>query len=103
MLWQNLPVKTFTAAGLALLVALPQAPAHQFTWQVQNSGVAVRLRGVSAVNEQVAWASGAQGTVLRTADGGATWQRPDRAGCRGARFPRRGRRERDHRLRPQHR
>lgn len=82
MLWQNLPVKTFTAAGLALLVALPQAPAHQFTWQVQNSGVAVRLRGVSAVNEQVAWASGAQGTVLRTADGGATWEKltvPDAA------------------------
>ena len=82
MLWQNLPVKTFTAAGLALLVALPQAPAHQFTWQVQTSGVTVRLRGVSAVNERVAWASGAAGTVLRTADGGATWQKltvPDAA------------------------
>lgn len=33
-----------------------------------------RLRGVSVVSERVAWASGAAGTVLRTADGGTTWQ-----------------------------
>jgi photosystem II stability/assembly factor-like uncharacterized protein len=30
---------------------------------------------VSAVNERVAWASGAGATVLRTVDGGATWQK----------------------------
>jgi photosystem II stability/assembly factor-like uncharacterized protein len=36
--------------------------------------VAARLRGVSAVNDQVVWASGANGTVVRTADGGATWR-----------------------------
>jgi photosystem II stability/assembly factor-like uncharacterized protein len=41
----------------------------------QSSGVTVRLRGVSAVSETVAWASGAGSTILRTADGGATWQR----------------------------
>src|SRR6185503_15276030 len=35
----------------------------------------VRLRGVSAVSSRVAWASGAQGTVLRTTDGGRSWQR----------------------------
>ena len=44
-------------------------------WTTQTSGVSVRLRGVSAVNERVAWASGAGSTVLRTADGGATWQK----------------------------
>lgn len=43
-------------------------------WTVQTSGVAVRLRGVSAVSERVAWASGAGATVLRTNDGGATWR-----------------------------
>lgn len=37
--------------------------------------MAVRLRGISAVTDRVAWASGADGTVLRTADGGSTWQR----------------------------
>jgi photosystem II stability/assembly factor-like uncharacterized protein len=44
-------------------------------WTVQTSGVTVRLRGVSAVSERVAWASGAGSTVLRTTDGGATWQK----------------------------
>jgi len=43
-------------------------------WTVQTSGVNQRLRGVSAVSEQVAWASGAGSTILRTADGGLTWQ-----------------------------
>jgi photosystem II stability/assembly factor-like uncharacterized protein len=37
--------------------------------------VTARLRGVSAVNNRVAWASGSGSTVLRTADGGATWQK----------------------------
>ena len=44
-------------------------------WTLQTSGVNARLRGVSAVNERVAWASGAGATVLRTNDGGATWQK----------------------------
>ena len=43
-------------------------------WIDQPSGVTARLRGVSAVNDRVAWASGSGGTVLRTGDGGATWQ-----------------------------
>jgi photosystem II stability/assembly factor-like uncharacterized protein len=45
------------------------------SWTMQTSGVNVRLRGVSAVSESVAWASGAGSTVLRTADGGTTWQK----------------------------
>src|SRR5687768_18375690 len=44
-------------------------------WTVQTSGVNVRLRGVSAVSESVAWASGAGSTVLLTGDGGTTWQK----------------------------
>jgi photosystem II stability/assembly factor-like uncharacterized protein len=57
----------------ALLIALLAMPAP--TWTVQTSGVTARLRGVSAVNERVAWASGSASTVLRTTDGGNTWQR----------------------------
>jgi photosystem II stability/assembly factor-like uncharacterized protein len=45
------------------------------TWTTQSSGVTARLRGVSAINDQVAWASGSASTVLRTVDGGATWQK----------------------------
>ena len=44
-------------------------------WTIQTSGVNVRLRGVSAVSERVAWASGAASTVLRTVDSGTTWQK----------------------------
>lgn len=40
----------------------------------QDSGVQVRLRGISAVSADVAWASGREGTVLRTVDGGRHWQ-----------------------------
>jgi photosystem II stability/assembly factor-like uncharacterized protein len=43
-------------------------------WQPQASGVTARLRGLSAVSARVAWASGGAGTVLRTIDGGSTWQ-----------------------------
>ena len=75
-------MKTFTAAGLVVLALSQQAPGHRFTWQAQTSGVAARLRGVSAASEHVVWASGEKGTVLRTADGGATWTKltvPDAA------------------------
>jgi photosystem II stability/assembly factor-like uncharacterized protein len=39
----------------------------------QAAGTTERFRGVSAVSEQVAWASGNKGTIVRTTDGGATW------------------------------
>jgi photosystem II stability/assembly factor-like uncharacterized protein len=45
------------------------------TWTQQTSGVTARLRGISAVSSRVAWASGSGSTVLRTTDGGATWQK----------------------------
>lgn len=44
-------------------------------WTPQTSGVTGRFRGVSAVSARVAWASGSGGTIVRTSDGGATWQR----------------------------
>lgn len=42
--------------------------------KAQNSKTNVPLRGISAVSSKVAWASGAKGTVLRTIDGGETWE-----------------------------
>lgn len=44
-------------------------------WTSQHSGVNTRLRGISAVTDRVAWASGSASTVLRTTDGGTTWQK----------------------------
>lgn len=60
-------------AALALAGSIAAAAVPH--WTPQTSGVTARLRGVSAVSDRVAWASGAGGTVLRTADGGATWQK----------------------------
>src|SRR3954463_11541613 len=61
------PFLVVAAVGLQ-----PSGP--RLEWELQNSGVTARLRGLSAVSSQVAWASGANGTVLRTVDGGAHWQ-----------------------------
>jgi photosystem II stability/assembly factor-like uncharacterized protein len=44
-------------------------------WQMQESGTTAGLRGIDSVDGTVAWASGTSGTVLRTTDGGADWQR----------------------------
>ncbi len=51
-----------------LVVSLPR-------WDAQTSPVTARLRGISAVSDRVVWASGANGTIIRTTDGGVTWQR----------------------------
>ncbi|MFH1943321.1 MAG: YCF48-related protein [bacterium] len=44
-------------------------------WESQTSDVNASLRGLCAVSEKIAWASGSQGTILRTTDGGATWEK----------------------------
>ncbi|MEM8678384.1 MAG: M14 family zinc carboxypeptidase [Planctomycetota bacterium] len=58
---------------------LPLVPAELSTqrtiaWQPQTSGVDASLRGLSVPSAEVAWASGTGGTVIRTEDGGTTWQ-----------------------------
>lgn len=64
-----------TRLSIALALSLLAGSAWaQATVVPQVSGVDVRLRGISAVDANVAWASGRAGTVLRTVDGGATWQ-----------------------------
>jgi photosystem II stability/assembly factor-like uncharacterized protein len=71
-----LPMRTlvvFFAATTALAQSAPQ---------VQLSQTTESLRGVSAVSQNVAWASGAHGTYLRSTDAGRTWipaQLPDAA------------------------
>lgn len=52
--------------------------------QVSNTGVL--LQAVSAVNEQVAWASGRAGTYVRTVDGGRTWEAGRVAGADSLEF-----------------
>jgi photosystem II stability/assembly factor-like uncharacterized protein len=70
----------FVSLGVGFLAVLmsvcarrePSAPPAP-VWAVQSSGTGASLRGVSAVDDRTAWASGSKGTVIRTVDGGSTW------------------------------
>jgi photosystem II stability/assembly factor-like uncharacterized protein len=64
-------VKTPLLVALMTLAGATAAP----RWTTQPSGSSANLRGVSAVTDTVAWASGSGSAVLRTEDGGATWQK----------------------------
>jgi hypothetical protein len=72
--------------SLSLLLATAnvaaQSPAHpqakpeldiQHVWQMQDSGTTASLRGIDSVDGKVAWASGSEGAVLKTTDGGLHW------------------------------
>ena len=43
-------------------------------WDIQDSHTQASLRGVHSLGDGVAWASGTDGTVLRTEDAGVTWK-----------------------------
>ncbi|BBH64107.1 oxidoreductase [Actinoplanes sp. OR16] len=43
-------------------------------WRLTDTGSTARFRGLAPVDSRVAWAAGSAGTVLRTADGGRTWE-----------------------------
>ncbi|TWP46848.1 oxidoreductase [Lentzea tibetensis] len=60
--------------ALSLLVVPGVAQADASYWDLKPTGTDARLRGLSAVNAQVAWVSGSKGTVLRTTDGGRSWK-----------------------------
>ena len=62
--------RSFTATALAVLVVGAQVNPQ---FKHQTSGTTVHLRGISAVNSYIAWASGNKGTFLRTTNGGQTW------------------------------
>ena len=68
----NLLMTVLTATVVGLSSGQGQGVPH---WEDQESGVTVGMRAVSAVSETVAWASGQLGTVIRTVDGGATWEK----------------------------
>lgn len=61
------------AAGVVCAGAAAQPSAAP--WQMQESGTTAGLRGIDSVDGTIAWASGTGGTVLRTTDGGAHWQK----------------------------
>lgn len=42
-------------------------------WQKQTVSTTAGFRGLDVVSEKIVWASGTEGTVIKTVDGGATW------------------------------
>jgi hypothetical protein len=58
--------------ALILLAALTFTAHAQWTIQTPTTA---DLRGIDSVNGSIAWASGTDGTVLRTEDAGYLWQR----------------------------
>jgi photosystem II stability/assembly factor-like uncharacterized protein len=60
-------------AGLTFASLLACSLAHA-QWDLQDSHSTADLRGIDNVGNGVAWASGTNGTVLRTEDGGYLWQ-----------------------------
>ncbi|WP_026955870.1 WD40/YVTN/BNR-like repeat-containing protein [Algoriphagus vanfongensis] len=50
--------------------SIPDKPSG---WEIFETPVKSSLRGLSAVTKDIAWASGSEGTWLRTVDGGKTW------------------------------
>jgi len=69
----------FSLSLVLLLCACSQQNEKQFNltnarWQSQDTGISVSFRGISAVDENIAWASGTNGSCLRTVDGGLSWQ-----------------------------
>ena len=60
--------------GLALVVCLSAAASARAQWQIERSGTTASLRGIHAVTADIAWASGSNGSVLRTLNGGQNWR-----------------------------
>ncbi len=78
---KRLVLTALPLAGMLLLVSIPHLvnadgplPASITPWELQTSTTKASLRGIHAVGNGVAWASGANGAILRTEDGGYMWQ-----------------------------
>ncbi|AXC14959.1 Glycosyl hydrolase [Acidisarcina polymorpha] len=69
-------LQLFLAFVLFVNAAVAQPPTTSPTspWELQNSTTKASLRGIHAAGGGVAWASGTNGTILRTEDGGYMWQ-----------------------------
>jgi photosystem II stability/assembly factor-like uncharacterized protein len=86
-------IAVFSLFGTSL--ALASSPNREYAWQVTPTPTDAtwRFRGVSAVSERTAWASGWSGPtgnqvgrVLRTTDKGASWQSVGPPGAQGLQF-----------------
>jgi photosystem II stability/assembly factor-like uncharacterized protein len=61
--------------ALFLIAATALALPTQAQWTIQTTPTTADLRGIANAGNGIAWASGTEGTVLRTTDTGKTWHR----------------------------
>jgi len=75
----SIPRAAGALLALALAACAPRGPVLRVppapALLEQTSGVTTVLQAVSAVSDDVAWVTGHSAAVLRTTDGGATWER----------------------------
>lgn len=60
---------------LFFIAALVLSASANAQFQILDSPSTANLRGIHSLGDGIAWASGAEGTVLRTTDDGANWRR----------------------------
>src|ERR1700756_3222758 len=66
---RSLGLKMKRVAWIILLLAA----AANAEWQKMNVATTASFRGLSVVSANIVWASGTEGTVIRTVDGGKNW------------------------------
>jgi photosystem II stability/assembly factor-like uncharacterized protein len=74
----------------AQIPSLAKDESGSLTWTVQDSGTTAGLRGIYTMDGKIAWASGTNGTVVKTSDGGGQWRRCAVPGADGERLDLRG-------------
>src|SRR4051794_41896551 len=73
-------------SALVVPAAASAPPPRLPTWKPVPSGSTQQYRGLDAVSARVAWVGGSAGEVLRTLDGGRTWQHVSPRGSEGLLF-----------------
>ncbi|MEU4606523.1 oxidoreductase [Kribbella sp. NPDC023972] len=84
-----LRVAAIAAGGLLLMSQLVPAQASgrpSYQWELTPTGSTAQFRGLAAVSKDVAWVGGSGGQVLRTVDGGKSWQNVSPAGAETVQF-----------------
>jgi photosystem II stability/assembly factor-like uncharacterized protein len=58
----------------AATFALTKPTQADDAWRIFDTGTKASLRGLAAVNKEVAWACGSKSTLVQTVDGGKSWK-----------------------------
>ena len=60
---------------VAAFVAGCTTAAYDYRWEERELGGGASLRGISALDRNVVWTTGTEGTIFKTESGGRTWEK----------------------------